>query len=307
MKVNDDVSNFSNIETIESWKEIFRINDGWSGELKFEITSKSRMILRLGSIDNLKRLQNVYNSMLPLREINLPVSIPIAFGKCLYLGREYCYTLLSWINGSDAKDSIASFSIKDQYAIGLCSGKILKKLHQLPIPKRISRISWQDYFNTKINKNIKASNDCPVQFEGARTIIKYINSNRDLLCNRPMSFQHGDYHIGNMVLDRGSLGVIDFNRQSYGDPWEEYSRISWCGHLSPAFASGRIDGYFDGDVSESFFKLMALYIGSNQLSSIPWAMQFGKKDVDVMIHEAERVLYDYDEYNTHIPKWYLRF
>lgn len=112
--------------------------------------------------------------------------------------------------------------------------------------------------------------------------------------------------MGNMVVTpSGELGIIDFNRMDYGDPWEEFNRITWCAGLSPLFASGRIHGYFNNNVPDLFFRLMALYIASNQLSSIHWAIPFGKEEVDDMVQRAEEVLEAYDYFQTYIPKWYV--
>ncbi|MBQ2891834.1 MAG: phosphotransferase [Bacilli bacterium] len=48
--------------------------------------------------------------------------------------------------------------------------------------------------------------------------IKYINNNRHLLKGRPNTLQHGDYHIGNIMINKNQeLVVIDFDRDDYGD------------------------------------------------------------------------------------------
>ncbi|WP_205694170.1 hypothetical protein [Clostridium sp. JN-9] len=40
-------------------------------------------------------------------------------------------------------------------------------------------------------------------------ILDYINDNRYLLENRVQSFQHGDYHIGNMVINESNqIGIM---------------------------------------------------------------------------------------------------
>ena len=71
------------------------------------------------------------------------------------------------------------------------------------------------------------------------------------------------------------LYIIDFNRNDFGDPWEEFNRIVWCAQTIPIFAKGMIDGYFDGNVPLEFWELLALYISTNTLSSLPWAIPFG--------------------------------
>ena len=128
-----------------------------------------------------------------------------------------------------------------------------------------------------------------------------------MLKNRPQVYQHGDYHIGNMMIGRGGkLYIIDFNRNDYGDPWEEFNRIVWCAQKAPLFASGMVNGYFDGDVPLEFWKLLALYISSNTLSSVYWAIPFGQNEVDTMLNQAKEVLSWYDNMRNPIPTWYFK-
>ena len=72
-----------------------------------------------------------------------------------------------------------------------------------------------------------------------------------------------------MITQDGVLTIIDFDQDDFGDPWEEFNRFVWCAQAAPAFASGMVDGYFDGNVPMEFGKLLALYICSNSLSSLP--------------------------------------
>ena len=92
------------------------------------------------------------------------------------------------------------------------------------------------------------------------------------------------------MIDRnGKLQIIDFDRYDFGDPWEEFNRIVWCAQKPPLFASGMVNGYFDGDVPPDFWKLLALYISSNTLSSVYWAISFGQDEVDTMLNQASLV------------------
>jgi aminoglycoside phosphotransferase (APT) family kinase protein len=136
--------------------------------------------------------------------------------------------------------------------------------------------------------------------------MKYLASNRHLLAGRPQCFQHGDYHIGNMMIENGTLVIIDFDRYDFGDPWEEFNRIVWCAQSAPAFATGIVDGYFDGEPPLLFWKLLALYISSNTLSSLPWAIPFGEKEIQTMIKQAADVLRWYDNMQNPVPTWYRK-
>ena len=72
------------------------------------------------------------------------------------------------------------------------------------------------------------------------------------------------------------------------------------------FASGIINGYFDNEVPLEFWKLLALYISSNMLSSIPWAIPFGEGEVDTMLNQAKDVLSWYNNMRNPVPTWYVK-
>jgi len=45
------------------------------------------------------------------------------------------------------------------------------------------------------------------------------------------TFCHGDYHLGNMIVDKDrEINIIDFNRWGYDDPYEEFNRLM-CGQF----------------------------------------------------------------------------
>lgn len=286
------------------WQIVKAINKGWSNDQKYYIqtTDGRELLLRTSDISQYENKKREFEAIKQLDDIDILISRPIDFGICD--NNRSVYSLLTWIKGEDAETVLPMLSHNEQYELGVKAGEVLKTIHQIPAPK--DQVSWPELFNRKINRNIANYRACGIHLKGEDKILEYIEQNRHLLENRPQSFQHGDYHVGNMIITKsGTLGIIDFNRLDYGDPWEEFNRITWCANISAAFASGRINGYFHHDVPDLFFKLMALYIASNQLSSIPWTIQFGQEEVSNMIGLNKNILEWYDEFDTYIPKWYI--
>lgn len=278
------------------------INKGWSSDKKYCVTDEkgTRYLLRVSDIARYDRKQSEYNMMKQVAALGVPMCRPIQFGTC----EDGVYSIQSWIDGADAEEIIPSLSDARQYAYGVEAGCILHKIHSIPAPAAWE--DWESRFNRKMDDKIKKYGECPIKYENGQAFIDYINENRHLLKNRPQVYQHGDYHIGNMMLDRnGKLHIIDFNRNDYGDPWEEFNRIVWCAQKAPLFASGMVKGYFDGDVPLEFWKLLALYISSNTLGSIHWAIPFGQGEVDTMRNQAGEVLSWYDNMRNPIPTWYF--
>ena len=278
------------------------IDKGWSGDHKYCATTADgqKYLLRISSIDLLERKRREYENMSEVVQLGIPMCLPIEFGTC----EEGAYSIQSWIDGDDAEGSIMSMDSAAQYRYGLDAGRILAKIHTIPAPADAP--SWESRFNAKIDRKIAMYENCELKYEhGGEAFLDYLSQNRHLLSGRPQSYQHGDYHIGNMMIDcDGVLTIIDFDRDDFGDPWEEFNRIVWCAQAAPAFASGMVDGYFTGEVPIDFWKLLALYICSNTLSSLPWAIPFGEGEIQVMRKQAAQVLEWYDGMKNVVPAWY---
>lgn len=199
---------------------------------------------------------------------------------------------------------IPTFPSDVQYQYGYESGLILKKIHTYPAP--IDQEDWENRFNRKVDIKIKQYLNCTIHFDKDSLMIDFLESHRFLFAHRPQTFQHGDYHIGNMMIENGQLVIIDFDRFDFGDPWEEFNRIVFCAKSVPEFACGQLDGYFNGTPPLEFFQLLMYYVVLNTISSIPWAMQFGQKEIDTMLENANEVLDWYENLNNPIPKWYKK-
>lgn len=277
------------------------IKKGWSCDKKYcvTVTNGTKYLLRITPAEKAQKRKELFNILQEVVKLQIPMCKPIEFGEC----KEGIYTLHTWIEGQDAEKVIPNLLPEEQYVFGVKAGEILRKIHSIPAPKE--QESWSNRFNRKTNLKIKKYKECGIKFDGDDKIINFIENNRNLLENRPQTFQHGDYHIGNMMIADGDLVIIDFDRFDFGDPWEEFNRIVWCAQLTPHFATGMVDGYFDKKVSILFWNLLAFYIGSNAISSIYWAIEFGQKEIDTMIKQSQDVLKWYDGMEKIIPNWYI--
>ena len=277
------------------------VEKGWSGDKKYCATAKNgkKYLLRITSQERAHRFHLCYLRMQEVASLEISMCLPVEFGK----SEEGTYAIHSWVDGLDAEEYIPTLSKGKQYQYGLDAGRILRKLHSLPAP--LDAPDWEDRFNAKIDRKLQMYENCLLKYENGEPFIYYIENNRHLLKDRPQSYQHGDYHIGNMMIDQdGKLTIIDFDRDDFGDPWEEFNRIVWCAQAAPAFASGMVDGYFDGEIPIEFWRLLALYIASNTLSSLPWAIPFGEKEIGVMQKQAAQVLRWYANMTDPVPTWY---
>ncbi len=288
-----------------SFLKIEPVDKGWSSDKKYyiETVDGKRLLLRVADISHYDGKKTELEMMKQVASLGVPMSQPLDFGICN--NGKYVYSLFTWCDGEDARVVLPQLTETEQYELGIKSGKILRLIHSIPAP--IEQEKWDVFFNRKANDKIEKYKSCGIKIEGGDKIIDYIENNRCLLSDRPQCYQHGDYHVGNMIISSdNTLSIIDFNRHDFGDPWEEFNRIVWSAAVSPHFATGQLNGYFNGKPPIEFFKLLAFYISSNTLSSIYWAITFGENEIATMKNQAKDVLSWFDNMNNLVPTWYLK-
>lgn len=293
----------ADIPLAKEWKTIRAIEEGWSTDKKYYLKDDkgAQYLLRISKGQRYEEESHLYKALEQLNEMDIPVSKLLDSGLCN--NGKHTFRLFTWIEGVEIIKTIERLTEKEQYEYGYASGTILNKIHEIKSPP--TQLSWDAYYQQKIDKKIASYRNCGVTFPNSERVIDYIQERRGLITGRPQSFHHGDYHLGNMLVTPDhQLGVIDFNRLDFGDPWEEFNRIPWSASKSRWFASGQVNGYFNDEVPDEFFELMALYIGVNQIGSIPWAIPYGAKELEVLLRQTAEVLDWYDNFDRIVPKWY---
>lgn len=293
------------IPTSETWQKITPITEGWSHDEKFHIQQQdgSQLLLRLSAKEDLEREAEHYAALQQLSGRSWPLPDLLATGLC-YQGQK-TYRLFSWVEGEALQPLLPNLSATQQYELGLQAGSLLRNIHQVPAPA--GQLPWSQYFQQKIDKKRRLFQACGIKFEGSEQLLAFIAKNRSWVEGRPQCFHHGDYHIGNMLWTPDQqLAVIDFNRLDFGDPWDEFNRITWTAQQSPTFAAGQIDGYFDHTPTRTFFELMALYLAVNQLGAIPWALDYGEEEVQTILQQTQVVMEWFDGFSRIVPKWYRK-
>ena len=197
------------------------VTAGWSGDRKYCAVGADgrKYFLRITPPEKRERARRCFELQKRIYALGVPMCEPLECGE----SEDGFFTLQGWVEGEDAEECVPAMAEAQQYALGLESGVILKRIHSIPAPEGAE--DWETRFNAKIDRKVKSYEECPVKLEGAEAFLTCLSQNRGLLHGRPQCFQHGDYHIGNMMVRQGRLVIIDFDRYDYGDPWEEFNRI----------------------------------------------------------------------------------
>ena len=255
---------------------------GWSGETKLRFTAPDGLqcLARLTPADKRERMAEVYRIMEQVAALGVPMCRPLEHG----VWDGHAYIVQTWVDGEELEQALPRFSPAQQYALGQEAGRILALIHTLPGD---AQPPWAERFGRKLDKTVRTYHDCPLKLADGDLFLRTAEQYRPLLATRPVTVQHGDFHVGNMLLGPdGRVHIIDFNRARTGDPWEEFRRIQWCVRVSPAFARGMVDGYFPCGAPEDFWRMLQLYTAATTLGSLAWAIPFGEEEVAVMREHA---------------------
>lgn len=287
------------LEQLEQYPKEF-IQKGYSEEMKYKVKADKNYFLKISPLFFTKKkdLEVKYISALE-KEIKFPKLVEMKFETNSIL------SLYEWIDGVDIRDYASKLTGEELYQYGMEAGAFLKKIHSISIEE--PSVNWQEYYIHKSKKYIHSFRKLNENFAEIETFIDFIQSHQSLLKDRLISLCHGDYHVGNMMieLETKKLVIIDFGSLEIGDPMEEFNRMIWSAQLSEEFSTGLINGYFDGKkIPNKFWKLMAYYMACDVVGSIPWAINFGDNQLEIMLKRAKLVLDWFDDFKRVIPKFY---
>ncbi len=296
------MSQFQDIPQYSTWVTIKKIEKGWSPDTKYYIQDNNgeEYLLRTSPISHYDAKKAEFDMVNHLFSLKLNMSKPIDFG--VFNNKSKVYILLTYIPGDQAEILLKNLSKELQYNLGFEMGQQLKKIHSI---NYTDKTKWKEWYVNRIYNRIELYNKCGINQPIIEDFKKYLINNLNVLDNRPTCQNHGDFHVGNMIISPdNNIHIIDFNRIKIGDPIYEYNRIHFSYRISPQFAKGQIDGYFDKNIPDYFFKLMKFYILSVGIGSIAWAKDFGQKDIDYALRANQEIYDEYNQLTSDIPNWY---
>ena len=277
------------------------LTKGWSSDKKYILTDKDgfKYILRVSKIDLYDKRYNQYHLLKSLESLNLYYPKAIDFG---YLDEEYIYLLLSYLEGEPAEDLINKYNESTQYKMGYHAGQMLKNIHSFK--PDINCPTWWEKYQPKALRKIEAYLNSPIKHDKTEFLINYYKENIYLMKDRPQVLTHGDYHLGNMLIHENAIVVIDFDKMNMADPYDEFKPYNWNVVKSEYFETGLINGYFEDNIPNDFFKILKFYTIEGIISHLPWALTFGEEEVKTALNMYQEALIWYDDFKLEIPTWY---
>lgn len=287
---------------IEGWsfERAEPLSKGLSGDKKFHAwAGGAEYLVRISGEDSYEDKLREFRLLQKASGLGLAVPEPVEFGRC----GEGVYTLLDWVPGKDVDQVVPELPQREQYRLGREAGALLRRFHEGTAADPGE--DWSTRYFAVLEPRLEAYREEGTPFVGSDQIMEFLERERGLLTGRPQTMHHGDYHMGNMVLgEDGRLTVIDWDTADFGscgDPWYEFNRMST---KIPAFAAGQVDGYFSGQVSPEFWKLLAYYMTAATITSIVWAKYFAPECMGEIMESNMALAAGYDGMRRLVPEWY---
>jgi aminoglycoside phosphotransferase (APT) family kinase protein len=282
----------------QHYTKLEKVHGGWSFDEKFKahLNNGEAHFIRIVQDKNLKIEEHRFSVMSILYNQGCFIQKPISFEHI----EDKIVQTFEWIEGETLKNQVILADEKTQYEWGVQAGKQLKIIHSIPSNSKINMI---EYYQNRVKNKLTSYDACQFKLDHEEKFKSMIDDGWATISNITPTFQHGDFHIENMVLNNNQVHIIDFNRSDEGDPWQEFDRIAFSARVSPAFAKGQIHGYFDNQPPFEFYIRLRFYLAINSFSSIPWAYNnYGEDEVKHMKAIANEILVWYQD-DSIIPSW----
>lgn len=295
----------TDIPQFESWARIEPIGRGWTTDRKYYVESKKgkKLLLRLCDISLYEQKKLEFNALTKIAGMGIPTSLPLEFGVCN--DSRCCYTLLTWLEGEDADSAVRRLPPEEDYQIGLRAGELLRKIHLFPAPDGLP--GWEEQLRADWEKKLAAYKSCGVRSPHDEEYIAYMEEAFPQLSGVKRCFLHGDYRVGNMILDdKGKLSVIDVNRWRFGDPYLEFKQMAiYSRESSVDFCRGQLFGYFGGlEPPAAFFRRLLFYVAWDMVFDMLLAVSINEEAIRHQLRHAEAVWRDFDGLTSTVPVWW---
>lgn len=291
-----DIPNYNTFVKIEP------IHKGWSGDRKYYTETKDgeQFLLRISDILKHEEKHREFDIMKKMSATGMKMSQPISFGVCE--NGKSVYQLLSWCDGTEAKEALYNLSDAEQYAFGQKAATILKQMET--IDYKPASLEWAKSYQKRVEHYIELYRNCGYTFEGDELIISYLQTELSCIGERPTALMHMDFQTDNMVISPdGELYVIDFQMYGVTDPYHVLTGAGVSAMYSIPFAMGQMDGYFGTTAPKDFWEKYNHYMLSEMLYAFTVGVNMDEEREETL-HMFEEEIERIKNNNSLVPEWY---
>ncbi len=288
-----------------NFTKIEPIRKGWSSDRKYyaETLMGERCLLRISDFSEREEKRQEFAIMKRLAEAGIPMSLPLAFGSSA--DGKNVYQILTWCDGTEAKEILPALSEREQYEFGFEAGGILKKMQGIDF--HMPSENWAKIYGGRVEQYVQTYRDCGRKIFREELLLQFLQDHADCIKNRPMALMHADFQSDNMVISPdGKLFIIDFQGSGMVDPWYAMGGIMVTAEVSPQFSAGQLDSFFGGTVPEAFWEMNAFYMVAEMIHAFSVAVRLGEKEIAYSNEEVRIALEWCDDFQNFVPAWYMK-
>jgi aminoglycoside phosphotransferase (APT) family kinase protein len=166
--------------------------------------------------------------------------------------------------------------------------------------------NWYSVRLEQYRSNYKKYGQYGIRYKYEHQIDEYINKNVHLLKGKQVSFVHGDYHVGNMILSpEKSITMIDFDSFDWKAPIEDFYKLAvFSRQISIPFCKGQVDGYTDSNPTSEFWVMYCLCMAMTSFLSLLWGKIRSEEMYDHRKRLCDILVQDHCCFEDRIPRWY---
>ncbi|MBE1442602.1 aminoglycoside phosphotransferase family protein [Paenibacillus sp. OAS669] len=278
------------------------LNVGFSTAKKYILFTKddeAQYLLKIYGIEKTERRKNQFDLMNQHFNNHVSCPKPVQFG--VNDKHQVCYMILSYLKGGSGDKTISHQSVEEQYSLGVLAGKELRKIHFITPPQPFD---WYQKRTLKYQKKMDECKRLGLTFYKQAFIENYIHDHLHFIKDSLVTFQHDDFHPQNMIVkENGAISIIDFDSYDWGDPFEEFFKIpKYTIYTSLYFAKGQIEGYFEGNIPDTFWRKYNLFVALNQHASLLGGVH--SNNLAYVQERTRSIIETHDFNNNGAPDWF---
>ncbi|MBZ9623776.1 aminoglycoside phosphotransferase family protein [Clostridium sp. FP2] len=285
---------------VENIKPVIK---GYSNDEKYllQLNNNMSVLMKVSNIKDYNRKKQEFYYLNIQYNNGVKCSKPLEF--FILEKSNVCITILTYLEGKSGDEVLPLLPKEIQYSLGYEAANELRKIHEI---KPSETFNWYKKRWEKYQLKKKQLFELGCSFYKQDKIENYIEDNFRILRGSCIRFQHDDFQPMNIIINGNELiGIIDFNRFDWGDPIEDFFKLpKYTNEISVQFSKGQIDGYFNCNVPDMFWRKYNLFVALNfHASMIGGHDAYNQLD---KVRERQVKIFNTHDFETHgAPEWYL--
>ena len=275
------------------------------------ISGENKYLLSAADMDLYGRrfIQYYYWRDIAHVDVNMP---KILHKNCQddHLGNSKILCVFTYVEGTPVREYLLHADNGEAYRMGVAFGEMMRKIHSVEVDIVGHHVSpWMNSYRFNYKQIVSEYRPHPA----TDRMFEFYEKNLDLLkkhsstthytykdgvgkTDRLLAFISNEFILQNLVVtDDGKPGIKNYSNIRVGDFFYEFRFLSAFALCNEYFASGIVDGYFDGKIPEDFFGILKFYTCEYVIS------EFGKSLDENIVNQISEY---YDHMDAEIPKWY---